>query len=101
MSWAIPNRFGFSAERAALVLSGFEVTKENAGAIIDICKRLDGIPLAIELAAARVDMFKVEEILNQLDRSFDLLVSSKRSGITAPSDPARLDRLGLEPADKL
>ena len=67
------------AERAALVLSSFEVTKENAGTIIDICKRLDGIPLAIELAAARVDMFKAEEILDQLNRSFDLLVSSKRS----------------------
>ena len=66
-------------ERAALVLSGFEVTKENVGAMIDICNRLDGIPLAIELAAARVDMFNVEEILDQLERSFDLLVSSKRS----------------------
>jgi predicted ATPase len=67
------------AERAALVLSGFEVTKENVGTMIDICKRLDGMPLAIELAAARVDMFNVEEIRAQLERSFDLLVSSKRS----------------------
>jgi predicted ATPase len=67
------------AERAALVLSGFEVTKENAGAVIEICKRLDGLPLAIELASARVDLFKVEEILDQLNRSFDLLVSSQRS----------------------
>jgi predicted ATPase/DNA-binding SARP family transcriptional activator len=67
------------AERATLVLSGFEVTKENAGTIVDICQRLDGIPLAIELAAAQVDMFQVEEILGQLNRSFDLLVSSKRS----------------------
>ena len=67
------------AERAALVLSGFEVTKENVGTMIDICTRLDGMPLAIELAAARVDMFNVEEIRDQLERSFDLLVSSKRS----------------------
>ena len=67
------------AERAALVVSGFEVTKENAESVIEICQRLDGIPLAIELAAARVDLFKVEEILDQLDRSFDLLVSSQRS----------------------
>jgi predicted ATPase len=67
------------AERAALVLSGFEVTNENAEAIVAICKRLDGLPLGIELAAARVDLFKVEEILDQLNRSFDLLVSSQRS----------------------
>jgi predicted ATPase/DNA-binding SARP family transcriptional activator len=67
------------AERAALVFSGFEVTKENAKAMIEICKRLDGIPLAIELAAAQVDLFKVEEILEQLNRSFDLLVSPQRS----------------------
>jgi predicted ATPase len=67
------------AERASLIVRGFEVTKENARAIFDICKRLDGIPLAIELAAARVDMFNVEEIRDQLKRSFDLLVSGKRS----------------------
>jgi predicted ATPase len=67
------------AERAALVVPDFEVTKENARAMIDICRRLDGIPLAIELAAARVDMFKVDEIRDQLARSFDLLVSSQRS----------------------
>jgi len=67
------------AERAALVFSGFEVTKENAKAMIEICKRLDGIPLAIELAAAQVDLFKVEEILEQLNRSFDLLVSPQRA----------------------
>ena len=67
------------AERAALVVPEFKVTKENARAMIDICRRLDGIPLAIELAAARVDMFKVDEIRDQLARSFDLLVSSQRS----------------------
>jgi predicted ATPase/DNA-binding SARP family transcriptional activator len=67
------------AERAALVISGFELTKENAQIVIDICNRLDGIPLAIELAAARVDIFKVEEILKQLNRSFELLVSNNRS----------------------
>jgi predicted ATPase/DNA-binding SARP family transcriptional activator len=67
------------AERASLVIPGFEVTKENARAMIDICKRLEGIPLAIELAAARVDMFNLEEIRDQLERSFDLLASGKRS----------------------
>jgi predicted ATPase len=69
------------AERAALVASRFEVTPENAGAVVSICNRLGGIPLAIELAAARVDMLSVEEILKQLSRSFDLLVRSSRSTI--------------------
>lgn len=67
------------AERAALVVSSFEITKENVGTIVKICNRLDGIPLAIELAAARVDIFTVDEILEQLNRSFDLLVSNTRS----------------------
>lgn len=67
------------SERAGLVLPNFDITKENFPVIVEICNHLNGIPLAIELAAARVDIFKVEEILNQLDRSFDLLVSSKRS----------------------
>lgn len=66
-------------QRAALVVSSFNITKENVGTIVKICNRLDGIPLAIELAAARVDIFKVEEILKQLNRSFDLLVSNTRS----------------------
>jgi predicted ATPase/DNA-binding SARP family transcriptional activator len=67
------------AQRAGLVVSSFKITKENIGTIVKICNRLDGIPLAIELAAARVDIYKVEEILKQLHRSFDLLISHTRS----------------------
>lgn len=66
-------------ERAALVQAGFALRDENARAILAICLRLDGIPLAIELAAAQVDMFSVDEILEQINRSCDLLVSSRRS----------------------
>ena len=46
-------------ERAAGTLSGFELGDEDAPLVADICRRLDGIPLAIELAAARIDAFGV------------------------------------------
>jgi predicted ATPase len=67
------------AERAVLAASAFEITERNVRTVIDICQRLDGIPLAIELAAARLDLFKVEELCSQLDRSFDLLTTHTRS----------------------
>jgi predicted ATPase len=66
------------AQRAKLILSNFEITETNREALVRICNRLEGIPLAIELAAAHVDIFTPEEILNQLNRSFDLLASSTR-----------------------
>ena len=69
------------AQRAALVLSSFEITKANVGILIRICNRLEGIPLAIELAAAQVDIFTLDEILKQLNRSFDLLASTTRSAL--------------------
>jgi len=65
-------------ERAQLALSTFVVTKENANAIIEICRRVDGIPMAIELAAVRVNILQVEEILKQLQYSFTLLSSDGR-----------------------
>ncbi len=69
------------AQRAALVVSDFEITEANAGALVRICNRLEGIPLAIELAAAHVDIFTLEEILDQLNRSFALLASNTRSAL--------------------
>jgi predicted ATPase/DNA-binding SARP family transcriptional activator len=68
-------------ERARLGASGLELTQGNAKTIVNICDRLDGIPLAIELAAAHVDIFTLGEILHQLNRSFDLLVSNTRSAL--------------------
>ena len=67
------------AERAALSLTSFELTKENIRAVVDVCRRVDGIPLAIELAAARVNILSVEEILAQLQDSFALLASDTRT----------------------
>ena len=66
-------------ERAGLALSSFALTNENAQAIIDICRKVDGIPLAIELAAARVNILRVEEILKLLQNSFALLAGDSRS----------------------
>jgi non-specific serine/threonine protein kinase len=66
------------AERAAASVPGFTVTGENAEAVAGIVDRLDGLPLAIELAAARVKLLPPAEILARLDDSLGLLVSSRR-----------------------
>ena len=68
-------------ERAGLVQSSFGLTTENASSLTQICHRLDGIPLAIELAAARVDILQPYEILRQLNDRLDLLVSNIRAMI--------------------
>ena len=67
------------AQRASLVLPGFETTETNRETLVRICNRLDGIPLAIELAAARIDIFTLDELLSQLNRSFHFLASDNRS----------------------
>jgi predicted ATPase/predicted negative regulator of RcsB-dependent stress response len=60
-------------DRARLVLPEFDVDAANAAAIVAICRRLDGVALAIELAAARVSMLSVFEIAARLDDRFRLL----------------------------
>jgi predicted ATPase/DNA-binding SARP family transcriptional activator/DNA-binding CsgD family transcriptional regulator len=66
-------------ERARSRRPGFELTEENAGTVAEICRRLDGIPLAIELAAARVGVLSVEQIAARLDDSLGLLRSGGRT----------------------
>jgi predicted ATPase len=66
-------------DRAAAVKPGFEITKQNAAAIAQICWRLDGIPLAIELAAARARVLTPEQISQRLDDRFRLLTGGGRS----------------------
>jgi non-specific serine/threonine protein kinase len=62
-------------ERGARAKPGFEVTDQNAAAVAEICRRLDGIPLAIELAASRLSVLSPDEIGAKLDRRFRLLAS--------------------------
>ena len=66
------------AERAAASVPGFTVNDQNAEAVAGIVDRLDGLPLAIELAAARVKLLPPAEILARLDNSLGLLVSGSR-----------------------
>ena len=68
-------------ERAQLQQAQFAVTPENAAALASICHRLDGIPLAIELAAARVRWMPVEEVSRRLDQRFDLLTGGSRTAL--------------------
>ncbi|MDT0301491.1 ATP-binding protein [Streptomonospora wellingtoniae] len=64
------------AARAQQARPGFGLTAENTDDIAKICRMLDGVPLAIELAAARVRMLSVQQILNRLDDRFRLLVAA-------------------------
>jgi predicted ATPase len=66
-------------DRARLAWPDFEVGAENAATVAEICRRLDGIALAIELAAARVPMLPVAEIAARLDDRFRLLTGGSRA----------------------
>jgi tetratricopeptide (TPR) repeat protein len=89
--------------RAARVRPDFKLTPENAATIARLCQRLDGLPLALELAAARAGSLSVDTILSALDDRFRLLSGPRRFGaphqrtladtiawsVDALSDPAR------------
>jgi predicted ATPase len=68
-------------ERAQLAQPNFKLTLENAAFVAQICARLDGIPLAIELAAARVRLFSTAEIAARLDDRFNLLTGGSRTAL--------------------
>lgn len=59
-------------ERATMTRSVFTLSKDNAAAVAAICRRLDGLPLAIELAAARTKLLSPHALLTRLDRALDL-----------------------------
>jgi predicted ATPase/class 3 adenylate cyclase len=87
--WAVPSldvRAGIDSaavnlfvDRARTVVAGFEFADvEEAATTVEICRRLDGIPLAIELAASRMPSMTVSEVRDRLDQRFRLLVGSRR-----------------------
>jgi predicted ATPase/class 3 adenylate cyclase len=69
------------AERARLVQPGFVVTEANLAAVAELCVRLDGIPLAIELATARLKMLTVDQISQHLGDRFRLLTGGSRTAV--------------------
>jgi predicted ATPase/class 3 adenylate cyclase len=66
------------AERASAQLPGFELTDENAVLVAGICRRLDGMPLALELAAARLSAMSVQQLHDRLEHRFDVLTRGSR-----------------------
>jgi len=77
---------GYSAvqlfnERAMAAATGFAVDDANVAAVLEICRRLDGVPLALELAAARLDVFGVRELAAHLDDRFRVLTSGRRTAL--------------------
>jgi len=65
-------------QQARSVQPRFEITAENRSAVVEICRRLDGLPLAIEIAAARTRMLPPRGILKRLDQSLSLLVGGPK-----------------------
>jgi len=68
-------------ERARLVKPDFAVTEDNALTVAQLCARLDGMPLAIELAAARLKSLSIGDIASRLDNRFRLLTGGNRAGL--------------------
>jgi predicted ATPase/class 3 adenylate cyclase len=68
-------------DRAAGARPGFALSEANTAAVIEICRRLDGMPLAIELAAARVTAMTPGEIAGRLDERFRLLTGGRRTAV--------------------
>ncbi|WP_188190209.1 BTAD domain-containing putative transcriptional regulator [Nonomuraea sp. SYSU D8015] len=67
------------ADRAAAMVPGFTVSERNVADVVRICRRLDGMPLAIELAAAQMRVLSVEQLAERLDDRFRLLVGGSRT----------------------
>jgi predicted ATPase/DNA-binding CsgD family transcriptional regulator len=102
-------------DRARAASPGFALTDANASAVAALCQRLDGLPLAIELAAARVRSFPPADLVEHLDQRFELLSAGARTALPrhrtlraaidwsydllGDEERALFDRLGVFPAD--
>lgn len=87
LTWRVPSlpvetdAVELFAERARKVRSDFRITDENASAVAEICRRLDGMPLAIELAAARARALSITDLLTSLHDRFRLLTGGARTSV--------------------
>ena len=87
MSWRVPSlsltdeALELFADRARRVRPDFRLTDDNAVVAAEICRRLDGVPLAIELAAARVRVMSLSEIRDSLHDRFRLLTGGSRTAV--------------------
>jgi predicted ATPase len=87
VSWRVPSlsladeAIELFVDRARHARPDFAVDKDNAGALAEICRRLDGLPLAIELAAARVRALSLAEIVDSLHDRFRLLTGGARTAV--------------------
>lgn len=68
-------------ERAAAASGSFELTQGNRGAVVELCRRLDGLPLGIELAAVRTRVLSAEQIRDRLGERFELLTGGSRAAL--------------------
>ncbi|MFY9665918.1 MAG: adenylate/guanylate cyclase domain-containing protein [Candidatus Cybelea sp.] len=80
-SLAVPAATSLFAERARAVDNRFALTDANVTVVSEICRRLDGIPLAIELAAARVKVLSPKQLRDHLDKRFQVLTGGDRSAL--------------------
>ncbi len=80
-------------ERAHVAQPKFGLTASNAAAVVQVCQRLDGIPLALELAAARLKMLSIEQIAARLDEGFNLLTSGVRTALPRQQTLTRNGRM--------
>jgi predicted ATPase/Flp pilus assembly protein TadD len=77
--WSQYEAMRLFVARAVTIFSEYQVTATNLASVVQICQRLDGIPLALELAAARVKMLTTAQIASGLDQRFQLLTTGNRS----------------------
>jgi predicted ATPase/DNA-binding SARP family transcriptional activator len=77
----LPTAHRLFVERAAAVRPGFDADRDHAEAVDEICRRLDGLPLAIELAAARLRVLSPRQIADRLDDRFRLLTGGSRTAL--------------------
>ena len=87
VSWRVPSlspaddAIELFSDRARRAKPDFRITGDNAETVTEICRRLDGLPLAIELAAARVRALSPSEILDSLHDTFRLLTGGARTSV--------------------